>query len=378
MLQENKTLKKTPEITVLMAVYNGGKFLRETIDSTLKQTYKDFEFLIVNDASTDATLKIIKSYKDKRVIVHNNNANIGQTKSLNIGLKLARGKYIARIDAGDFSYPARLEKQLKHIREHPEYILVGTAGVIVDSNGKLVNIACSPNTFPKILTKLFYDSPLIHISVLMEKDIIVKLGGYDENFSICADYELWSKLVRHNYCFTSISDVLVGYRVESNSLTYKNFYGKSFSETSEIIKRNVNSLTNLNISYEEAQRIRKMFTFGLQNFSKNEIEDTETTFKKIFLNLRSDLGVNISAQDVNRHFMSNYLSLVIYYIENGRLKEARQTIIDSFRKYGFCTPCFLIFLTTFLGKKATKKVRDVWHKFKLLILKLKLFCNQNR
>lgn len=107
-----KFTNSAPMVTVLMAVYNGGDSLRPTIESILGQTYKDFEFLIINDGGTDSSLDVIRSYDDERIILCNNKTNLGQTKSLNIGLRLARGKYVARIDADDFSFPTRLEKQL--------------------------------------------------------------------------------------------------------------------------------------------------------------------------------------------------------------------------------------------------------------------------
>src|SRR3990170_6306785 len=101
-----------PEITVLMSVYNGERFLREAIESILNQTYRDFEFLIINDGSTDSSREIILSYNDPRIRLIDNELNIGLTRSLNKGLRLARGKYIARQDADDISFRKRLEKQV--------------------------------------------------------------------------------------------------------------------------------------------------------------------------------------------------------------------------------------------------------------------------
>ena len=97
-----------PQITVLMAVYNGEKCLNHTIESILNQSFQNFEFLIVNDCSTDNTIELIKSFEDPRIRIHNNAVNLGQTKSLNVGLKLTKGKYIARMDADDYAMPERL------------------------------------------------------------------------------------------------------------------------------------------------------------------------------------------------------------------------------------------------------------------------------
>ena len=105
----------TPEVTVLMSVFNGEKYLRESIDSILNQTFSDFEFLIINDGSTDSSRKIILSYDDSRIILVDNNENSGLSKSLNIGIHRGQGEYIARQDADDVSHPKRLEKELQFL-----------------------------------------------------------------------------------------------------------------------------------------------------------------------------------------------------------------------------------------------------------------------
>jgi len=117
---------KEPKVTVLMPVYNGEKYLNEAIDSILGQTFKDFKFLIINDGSTDGTADILKSYKDSRIKVTNNEKNIGLTKSLNKGLKMAKSEYIARMDADDISLPTRLQKQVEFMDSHPKVGVCGT------------------------------------------------------------------------------------------------------------------------------------------------------------------------------------------------------------------------------------------------------------
>jgi len=128
---------KNPEVTVLMSVYNGEKYLREAIDSILNQTFTDFEFLIVNDGSTDRTAEILRSYDDPRIIIINNEKNIGLTKSLNIGLRMAKGEYIARMDADDVSMPERLQKQIELLNQKKNTGLVGTYYTIINEKGKV-------------------------------------------------------------------------------------------------------------------------------------------------------------------------------------------------------------------------------------------------
>ena len=129
---------KNPKVTVLMSVYNGEKYLQEAIDSILEQTFKDFEFLIINDGSTDKTGEILESYHDLRIKIINNEKNIGLTKSLNKGLKLARGEYIARQDADDISMPERLEKEVEFLETHQDYAVVGAFAKIINKNSEIL------------------------------------------------------------------------------------------------------------------------------------------------------------------------------------------------------------------------------------------------
>lgn len=117
---------RSPTVSVLMPVYNGAKYLHEAVKSILDQTYADFEFLIVNDGSTDDSEKIILSFKDPRIVIIKNEINIGLINSLNKGLTIAKGKYIARMDADDVAMPQRLELQVKEFNTNPNAIVIGT------------------------------------------------------------------------------------------------------------------------------------------------------------------------------------------------------------------------------------------------------------
>jgi len=123
-----------PHITVLMALYNGGEYLHRSIKSILDQTYKNFELLIVNDCSTDDSVKVIESFNDPRVRIHHNQENIGQTKSLNVGLNLAQGEWIARMDADDFALNHWLAKQMSFVRNHPDYAVVSVDAIVIDEH----------------------------------------------------------------------------------------------------------------------------------------------------------------------------------------------------------------------------------------------------
>ena len=127
-----------PAISVVMSVYNGEQFVAQSIESVLRQTFPGFELLIVNDASTDRTREIVTSFRDPRIRIVDNPSNVGLTRSLNRGLALARGRFVARQDADDLSLPTRLAEQLAFMRANPGVALVGTQARVMDARGRVL------------------------------------------------------------------------------------------------------------------------------------------------------------------------------------------------------------------------------------------------
>lgn len=182
------------KISVIMSVYNGERYLREAIESILNQTYTDFEFIIVNDASTDGSLKIMQSYGDSRIKIINNEQNIGLTRSLNKAIRQAQGEFIVRQDADDISLPNRLEEQTGYFEQHPEVALLGTSIDIIDENGEILGrrtILADPSK------NFFRSGWFAHGSAMFKTDIVNELGGYNELFRYCQDYELWLRIAKH-------------------------------------------------------------------------------------------------------------------------------------------------------------------------------------
>lgn len=184
-------MPNNPKISVVMSVYDGEKYLREAIDSILNQTFTDFEFIIVNDGSTDSSLEIIQSYHDDRIRAINNKINIGLTKSLNNAIREARGEYIARQDADDISLPNRFEEQIKYLAEHPEVALLGTGIYMIDNGGKILGKRIALANPSKSLLK---SNQFNHGSTMFRREVIAELGGYNELFTYGQDYELWLRM----------------------------------------------------------------------------------------------------------------------------------------------------------------------------------------
>jgi len=209
---------KNPKVTVLMSVYNGEKYLREAVDSILGQTFKDFEFLIINDGSTDKTGEILKSYNDPRIKIINNEKNIGLTKSLNTGLRLARGEYIARQDADDISLPTRLEKELKFLEQNSNVALVGTDYLFINEKGKVFHVVRCLNGRRKLKEKLLEGNQFGHGSVMMRKECIHRVGTYREEFRFAQDYDFYLRLVEV-YDVANISEPLYKWRINISSVS---------------------------------------------------------------------------------------------------------------------------------------------------------------
>jgi glycosyltransferase involved in cell wall biosynthesis len=208
-----------PSVTVLMAVYNGELYLQEAIDSILNQTFQDFEFLIVNDGSTDRSRDIICAYNDPRIRLIDNENNLGLTPSLNKGWKLAQGEFIARQDADDISAPDRLAKQMAFLTAQPDIALVGTAYQEINAQGTFVSDGLLPCDATEIRWGLFFYCPFAHSAVMFRKRTVEsQVGFYNESFSYAQDYDLWWRISR---CLqvANIDDNLLQLRMNPSSMT---------------------------------------------------------------------------------------------------------------------------------------------------------------
>lgn len=205
-----------------MSVYNGAKFLAEAIDSILAQTFTDFEFIIIDDASSDTSIQVINSYKDARIIVVQNTKNLGLTKSLNIGIAEAKGKYIARMDADDISMPKRLEKQFDFMEEHPEFAFSGTRAKTINDVGKEISFFKPPTDSSKILALLLFKNCFFHSSLIIRTEKLLQVSGYNEAYKYAQDYKLYLELFKNKCYGTNLKEQLLVYRVLNSNISHNN------------------------------------------------------------------------------------------------------------------------------------------------------------
>jgi len=193
-------------------VYNQPEYLADAVFSVLGQTFADFEYIIVDDGSDDSTREILGGVDDKRVIIIRNTRNEGLTRSLNIALRYAKGKYIARLDADDLMKPNRLQMQIEVLSGQPDYALCGSNAEIIDIHGNYLHTAHTEVTSDNAFKMLLWGNFLIHSSVMFMKECIDEIGGYNEDYRFAQDYALWTGFVKRGYGVVSIPYALIKWR----------------------------------------------------------------------------------------------------------------------------------------------------------------------
>lgn len=195
-----------------MPTYNDGNFLKYSIESILNQSFKDFEFIIINDSSTDNTDEIVQNYiKDNRIKYIKNKTNIKMTASLNIGLNLCSGMYIARMDGDDISHSNRLEKQYEYLEKNKKVFLLGTNGKIIDTKGELIGNIRKESKDYMIRAKFLRNNQFIHSSTMFRREVIKTVGLYNEEYVKAQDYDYFLRIAM-KYRVANLSEELVSYR----------------------------------------------------------------------------------------------------------------------------------------------------------------------
>jgi glycosyltransferase involved in cell wall biosynthesis len=203
-----------------MTVYNGLPYLERALQSIRKQTFEDYEFVIVDDGSSDGSVELVQSYaaRDGRIRLLANTKNKGQTPCLNQGLAEARGEWIARQDADDLSDAERLAAQMECVSRRPELGLLGTNGWLVDAEGRSLGLINAPTGEACVRWSSVFYNPFLHTSVLFKRELALSLGGYDASYRIAQDYDLWTRIMK-SHPADNLSERLVTYRVHKESLS---------------------------------------------------------------------------------------------------------------------------------------------------------------
>lgn len=211
-----------PKVSVVMSVYNGDKYLRESIESILGQTFRGFQFIIVDDGSTDGTATILDDYTDSRIVRLHNPQCLGPYPSANRALAVASGEFVARQDSDDLSLPERLAQQVYFLEEHPEVGVVGAAVQIIDGGGNVSEICRFPAEHGVLKWRMCFGNPIVHSTVMMRREVVNRVNGYGVEMAFAMDYDLWRRLSLVTR-LANLQDVLVCLRRHEDSITVKRF-----------------------------------------------------------------------------------------------------------------------------------------------------------
>jgi len=332
-----------PLVSVTIPVYNAGKFLKETIESVLSQTYRNFELILVNDASTDNSKNLILSYSDPRIIYLENPTNSGIVKTRNNGLTQAKGKYIAILDADDISLPQRLEKQVAFLEAHSDYGLCGTFYEVIDTNGNFSVRIEVPSSFTDIHTFLLFNNCFCHSSVMIRAELI-KNSQFTQGYDIIEDYEMAYRLS----AVTKLSNIplfITKYRVHGTNQTIT----RADRLTNLRKKMDERILTDLKINFTEQELashsnfINSHYTFFK---SSRELEQLENWLMKLYNFLEEKKEYNMEL--VARIFIKRWI-LMFYITRKISPRILFSGILWKFRSLYFK------YLFEFIGDRFSKK-----------------------
>lgn len=302
---------KTPKVSILMPAYNCANYIAEAIESVLNQSYTDFELVIVNDGSTDATASVVNSFKDERIRLITR-VNGGVSAALNTGLEHVTGEYTARFDADDVCYPHRIQKQVDFLSTHPDYVMVGSdADYMTDEGDYIFTYRNIGHTNQEINDRIKVYCPFIHSSVMYRTQAVKALGGYEIKAHTFEDYFLWQKLVK---------------------------LGKVFNFTEALIRVRFNPAS---VTVDEKDRDPIFITIKKKALENGWISEEE---EKVLLSSIKRLSVEAKTASYYRMLAKKFLW------NNYRPQQARKNLIKAIKIQPFNTVAYPLFILSFCPK----------------------------
>lgn len=255
-----------PFFSILLSVYNQEKYLSDCLKSISSQTFKKYQLVIIDDASTDSCPQIIKQWKTQyRQITHlTNKNNIGLTKSLNLAANKAIGKYLARIDADDMWKKNKLQDQYNYL-QNSQCTILGTQANVINFKGDVIGNSIVPLRHDEIISQLPYSNPFFHSSVVIERNAFTKSGGYNHHFYRSQDYELWLRLI-NSAKFHNLNTFLLSRRLSGDNISAKSWKEQlKFSIQARQLHRN--KFPN-SIKFKILLQLQKLQLLLLPSFTK--------------------------------------------------------------------------------------------------------------
>jgi len=274
-----------PLVSVIMPVYNCEKYLKEAMDSVLSQTYKNIEFVVINDGSSDSSKEIILSYADPRIRFLENDSNSGIVFTRNKGLESASGEFVATLDSDDISLPDRIEKQVDFLNKNTDYGMCGTFFYAIDSNGKFLKKIEFPTSARDVMTFLTLGNCFCNSSVMIRSKTAKELK-YREKYDIVEDYEMWRQISKRAK-LANLPFYGTLYRVHGNNISV----AKVNDMFARVKKINRQILTDLNIEFSEAELEvhSNLLNRNIAYFeTDSQFNELEIWVQKFYKKLKSD------------------------------------------------------------------------------------------
>ena len=274
-------LNKKPKVSVIMPFYNCEKYLDKAISSILNQTFQDFEFIIINDASSDRSDEIIQKYlTDKKIVYIKNRERKGIVYNLNKGIEIAKADIIARMDGDDISEPQRLEVQYQFLQRNPNIALVGCFAKLINEKGEICGRKIKPITHEEIKKDILIYSPFVHPTIMIRKDVFKKVGFYREQYYVWAqDIDLWYRIIFSGYEVANIPQYLHQYRRSDSSVVFK--YAKQVALIDFRLRKETIEKFKLKLSLKEWFFIYLYLFLGLILTGRQK-EKLQNLYKKLF------------------------------------------------------------------------------------------------
>ena len=344
-----------------MSVYNGERYLREAIDSILNQTFTDFEFIVIDDCSIDATWAILSSYADPRIRLVQNKENIGLTRSLNRGLALAQGEYIARMDADDISLPDRFERQVVFLSTCPDVGLLGVGWCNLKSNGERKEFISPPTSDLVIRWFLLFSTMLAHPGVMFRKNLVNKVGTYNEKIRFAQDYELWCRMAQFTKLANLSEPLLLLRQGDPNRISEKHLR-EQWDYNCATSARCIRSLLESDLFTEERARKLCALIFLDKTCAKWDLraaQDLNLVLKHFLARYRTNL-TRVDVEQIIGHIcmLASYHTHVNASVEEWQI--FRQLFVTVIRqRISLPMKCYPwhLFVQFVIGRRATGYVR---------------------
>lgn len=320
-------------ITVIMSVYNGESSLRDAVESILNQSMPRFEFLIVNDASTDGTAQILRFYKenDKRIEILTNERNLGLTRSLNRALNAAKGRFVARQDADDISLPNRLERQYEFLMKHADVCMAAASFSIIDPEGKEIFPRHYDLDDQQIVNFMKRGNIVTHGSVMFRRKEILELGGYREYFQYAQDYDLWLRIL-DKYNIYIIPEYLYKIRLSVENLSMKRCFLQ-----------------------EQYARLARRFYHERKQREKDDYSQLPASLKEV------DMPASGRRASAKYHYLK-----AMYLLGADKISSMRRELIYSWKNFPFNPNVYFFLVLSLFGLKTLyllRRFRDWIYKF---------------